>query len=178
MSIQVIIRSATWALLVVFFPPLPSPPLVFYTRARSALPRLTGKSSQRDFEIAHLKQAIQATSAPLYSTEASWQAPQAFCVETACAMYNQRIGVYDEPVLNKTTGAYEMASLDHFTQDRLVFAQEVFGQLIRTVAVGVVTTASSLRGKRSMDSVRRSSIVRRILDCTLSRDSTCPFQRH
>ncbi|KAG9412301.1 hypothetical protein AC1031_015231 [Aphanomyces cochlioides] len=152
MSIQVMIRSATWALLVVFLPPLPSPPLVFYTRARSALPRLTGNTSQRDFEIAHLKQAVQATSTPLYSTEASWQAPQAFCVETACAMYNQSIGVYDEPVLNKTTGAYEMASLDHFTQDGLVFVQEVFDQLTDTygwVSRGDKKIVVTFRGTQS-----------------------------
>ncbi|KAF0694956.1 Aste57867_14179 [Aphanomyces stellatus] len=128
LSLQIVVRGATWALVLIFLPPKLVEPNVFYTRAHSALPRLGAAASQKDFELAHLKQAVKSYSTTTRNAAAAdaWRAPHAFCLETACAMYNQSVGVYDEPILNKATGKYEMASLDHFTQDGLRFVSEVF----------------------------------------------------
>ncbi|RHZ26203.1 hypothetical protein DYB26_008207, partial [Aphanomyces astaci] len=154
-AIQVITRSATWVLVIIFLPPLAVDPSVYYTRAASALPRLT-HASNREFELAHLKQATHSggtTTTPTYHLSTlSWQAPQAFCVETACAMYNQAIGVYDEPVLNKATGRYDMASLEHFHQDGLEFVAEVFDKATDTygwVSRGDKRVVVTFRGTQS-----------------------------
>ncbi|ETV95652.1 hypothetical protein, variant [Aphanomyces invadans] len=152
-SIQVIVRSATWALLVIFLPPLVVDPNVYYTCAASALPRLT-HASHREFELAHLKQAHQSGghNSTYHLSTLSWQAPQAFCIETACAMYNQAIGVYDEPVLDKATGSYVMATHDHFKQDGLEFVSELFDKGTDTygwVARGDKRIVVTFRGTQS-----------------------------
>ncbi|KAF0694955.1 Aste57867_14178 [Aphanomyces stellatus] len=132
MSVQVIIRTATWILVIVFLPPTLSAPQVYYMRARTALPRLTD-GSMHDFEMASLKQAVHSRS--LFqpsSSYAEWRAPRAFCVETACLAYNHSVAVYDEVVSNAETGGYDIPSHAHFAADGLEFVSELFDKATDT----------------------------------------------
>ncbi|RHY35014.1 hypothetical protein DYB32_000499 [Aphanomyces invadans] len=132
MSIQVIIRTATWILVIIFLPPTLTAPSVYYMRAKTSLPRLTD-GSMHDFEMASLKQAVHSRNL-FHSTSnyAGWRAPRAFCVETACTSYNQSVAVYDEVVANPDTGGYDIPSHAHFAADGVEFVSELFDKATDT----------------------------------------------
>ncbi|KAG9412300.1 hypothetical protein AC1031_015230 [Aphanomyces cochlioides] len=130
MSVQVIIRTSTWILVIIFLPPTAASPNVYYTRARTSLPRLTD-GSMHDFELASLKQAVHSRGL-FQSGFVDWRAPRAFCVETACTAYNQSVAVYDEVVANPTTGGYDIPSHAHFAADGLEFVSELFDKATDT----------------------------------------------
>ncbi|OQR90782.1 alpha/beta-hydrolase [Thraustotheca clavata] len=130
MSVLLIVRSATWVLAVLFLPPTSYTAQVYYTRARTKLPRLT--RDNRDFALAHLKQVVGGNS--FYNRSLSmddgytdWRAPDAFVVETACALYNQSIAIYEEPIADTTEATgYRLPSHDHFEQDGVNLAEAFY----------------------------------------------------
>ncbi|OQR84355.1 hypothetical protein ACHHYP_20681 [Achlya hypogyna] len=125
MAVQLVLRTATWVLAVLFLPPTTYTAHVYYTRARTKLPRIT--AANRDFTLAHLKQVVGGTgySRALSlddSTYVEWRAPDAFVVETACGLYNQSIAIYEEPV-QAQEGGYNIPSHAHFAQDGLALVE-------------------------------------------------------
>ena len=136
LAIQLILRTATWVLAVLFLPPTKTTDRhhhVYYTRARTKLPRLT--SSQRDFTLAHLKQVVGGRynrSLSLDDGYLEWRAPDAFVVETACGLYNQSIAIYEEPEFDAEKGCYVVASEAHWTQDGLSLVQPFYDAMTDT----------------------------------------------
>ncbi|OQS04142.1 hypothetical protein THRCLA_03600, partial [Thraustotheca clavata] len=121
LSMQLMLRTCTWVILLVFLPPTFVNPAkaVYYGRERSNLPLLTN-GPMRDFELAHLKQAVAAQSRDYQgqsygkSETSAWKAPHAFCIETGVRMYNM------------ATAVYETLDLDVFAQDGLTLVQELY----------------------------------------------------
>ncbi|KDO28956.1 hypothetical protein SPRG_20063 [Saprolegnia parasitica CBS 223.65] len=121
LSMQIMLRTCTWVILLVFLPPTYVNPAkaVYYGRERSALPHLTN-GAMRDFELAHLKQAVAAQSKTFIgqsyggSDASAWKAPHAFCIETGVRMYNM------------ATAVYETLDLDVFAQDELSLVTELY----------------------------------------------------
>ncbi|EQC29115.1 hypothetical protein SDRG_13146 [Saprolegnia diclina VS20] len=136
LAVQLILRTATWVLAVLFLPPTKTTDRhhhVYYTRARTKLPRLT--SSQRDFTLAHLKQVVGGRynrSLSLDDGYLEWRAPDAFVIETACALYNQSIAIYEEPDFDTEKGCYVVASDAHWTQDGLTLVQHFYDAMTDT----------------------------------------------
>ncbi|OQR84501.1 hypothetical protein ACHHYP_13289 [Achlya hypogyna] len=121
LAMQIMLRTCTWVILLVFLPPTYVNPAkaVYYGRERSALPHLTN-GPMRDFELAHLKQAVAAQTRNFVGqsyggTDAgTWKAPHAFCIETGVRMYNM------------ATAVYETLDLDVFAQDDLTLVTELY----------------------------------------------------